>query len=382
MSNADVLSPLAEKYLRLHLCPEIGGVRFRNLIEAFGSIEAVLDAGPVDLTSVNQIGRKTADAIREGLATVDVAAEIERARREGVRICCIDDPDYPPLLKHIADPPPCIYIAGRFAPEDRLALGIVGSRRCTRYGAEQAERFAALAAQAGLTVISGMARGIDTAAHRGALIADGRTIAVLGCGLCHIYPNDGHEVAHRIMERGAVISALPMDVAPDASNFPPRNRIIAGMSLGVLVVEAAQRSGALITARLASEYDREVFAVPGLVTSPSSQGCHDLIKRSAAKLVTHFEDILDELGPARDVLRSPEAAPPEDPPARVEIKINDVERDVLAAMNDMAMAIEDICQRCHVPPARIAGLLVDLQLKGAVRRVDGDLFESTGRAKI
>lgn len=377
MSSSGVASPLAEKYLRLHLCEDVGPIRFAHLLRELGGIDAVLGAGQQRLMGVDKIGRKVAENIARGRDQPRVAEEIELAGRQGVRILCLDDDDYPAALKRIDDPPACLYVKGVLAREDALALGIVGARHCSRYGAEQAERFAALAANAGLTIVSGMARGIDSFAHRGALAAGGRTIAVLGCGLCHLYPPESAELADKIRGSGALLSELPMSVGPDSKNFPPRNRIIAGLSLGVLIVEAARRSGALISARLASEYNREVFAVPGRIDTASAEGCNDLIKTGAAKLVSGLPDILEDLGEAGAALLGAFGATEEQGQIvqRRSLPLDDVERNLLAAIADEPLPIEGLCEGSGLPPARVAAVLTSLQLKGIVRRLPGDLYE-------
>lgn len=377
MQAVSTISSIGEKYLRLHLCNEVGPIRFANLLSELGGIDAVLQAGMARLKSVAKVGETVAGNIVRGREEIDVGAEIELARRHGVRILCLADSDYPPALRAINDPPPCLYVRGQIKPEDALALAIVGTRRCSHYGREQAERLAALSANAGLTIVSGMARGIDTFAHQGALAVGGRTIAVLGCGLCHLYPPESSELAERIVEHGALVSELPMQIVPDTKNFPPRNRIIAGLSLGVLVVEAPRRSGALISARLATEYNREVFAVPGRVDTPHAEGCHDLIKTGGAKLISGLPDILEELGEAGSTLLAElrTEAPQGDAETRPLVALNETEQRVAAALGPEPLAIEDICDRCDLPPQRVAATLTSLQLKGAVRRVQGDLYK-------
>lgn len=376
MSASGVLSSTAEKYLRLHLCAEVGPIRFANLLRELGGIDAALAAGVTQLRGVSQIGEKIAQAIARSRDQIDVAAEIQLAEAHGARIICLADPDYPAGLRAIPDPPPCLYVRGRLDPQDAVALAIVGTRRCSHYGQEQAERFAALTANAGLTIVSGMARGIDTHAHRGALGVGGRTIAVVGCGLCHLYPPEATELALAIAEHGALIGELPMKTAPDAKNFPPRNRIIAGLSLGVLVIEAPLRSGALISARLANEYNREVFAVPGRADMPYAEGCHELIKTGGAKLVTCLPDILQELGEAGAILlKEVDAARQEDSgPARPTISLNEFEQKVLAAFGSQSATIEDLCENTALTPQRVAAVLTGLQLKGIIRRSE-DVYE-------
>ncbi|RIK68537.1 MAG: DNA-protecting protein DprA [Planctomycetota bacterium] len=371
----------ALKYLRLTMVPEVGPIRFASLLRELGGIDAVLGASVAMLASAERVGPRIAENIARLRDKVDVASEVALAERHGVRIICLVDDEYPVALSRIDDPPPCIYIKGKLDRRDVIALAIVGSRSCSRYGAEQAERFGALAANAGMTVVSGMARGVDSFAHRGALAAGGRTLAVVGCGLSHVYPPDAVEMSEQIAQHGAVISELPMCVAPDAKNFPPRNRIIAGLSLGVLVVEAAKRSGALLTAHQAIDYNREVFALAGRVDTPQAAGCLDLIKKGAAKLATRFEDILEEFGAAGKAMC--EAAAPQ-PPATLSdsgefVAMDEPEKQIVAALAADALGVDDLCEQTGLPPSRVAVALTALQLKGVVRRLLGEKFERTAR---
>jgi len=381
MSVSSPASPIAEKYLRLHLCRDVGPIRFANLLREIGDIDAVLGASVQTLMRVSRMSEKVAAGIARDRDTDRAAAEIELAARHGVRIVCLADEDYPAILRNIPDPPACLYIRGQLAKQDAVALAIVGARHCSRYGAEQAERLAALAANAGLTIVSGMAHGVDTFAHRGALAAGGRTIAVLGCGLAHLYPPDSRELAAAIVRGGALVSELPMSTTPEAKNFPARNRIIAGLALGVVVVEAAKRSGALITARLANEYNREVFAVPGRLDNPYSEGCHELIKSGGAKLVTHLPDILEELGEVGAILGGGEPAKAAEAPSpRPASALDEFEQQVLSVLGFEPLPPEAVCELAGLPPARVASVLTALQLKGAVRRVGGSLYERIGQA--
>ncbi|GJQ26469.1 MAG: DNA processing protein DprA [Phycisphaerae bacterium] len=393
IGDRPIASPVALKYLRLHLCPEVGSIRFGNLIRELGGIDAVLRAAAGRLQSVTQVGPKTADRIARHRDEVDVDMEVRLAGELGCRILCLADPEYPAILKMIDDPPPCLYYRGTLDRGDGLALAIVGSRRCSRYGAEQAERFAALAVRAGMTVISGLARGIDSFAHRGALKAGGRTLAVTGCGLAHVFPQEQEGLAGEIAANGAVISELPMTIPPDAKNFPPRNRIIAGLSLGVMVIEAAQRSGALITARLAGEYNREVFAVPGPIDSPYAEGANDLIRQGAAKLVMRMEDVLAELGEAGALLMQAGQSDSSDPSGRSEspaqggerinpprehaVALTELQSRIVEAVAAGQRALDDLCEVVGETPGRIASQLITLQLLGVVRRLPGEMYEAT-----
>ncbi|MCG3178112.1 MAG: hypothetical protein BIFFINMI_00435 [Phycisphaerae bacterium] len=365
-----------EPLLRLHMTEGVGSVTFANLMDRFGSPEAALGASVLQLQGVPGIGEATAERIAASRDRVDVAGELELIERHGVTVLTQHDAAYPYPLRHIPDPPAVLYVQGTLAEADNVSVAIVGSRRCSRYGFEQAERFAHLLARAGITVVSGMARGIDGAAHQGALAGGGRTVAVLGCGLSITYPPEHDKLRGQIAAAGAVVSEFPMRVEPSGSNFPRRNRIIAGLSLGTLVIEAASRSGALITARLAGEYNREIFAVPGRIDSPFSQGPHDLI-RDGAKLVQCLDDILDELGEVGRAIR-----PPGDDPLGDEVplvKLTADEERLLAAMDAEPRGIEELAALSRAPLPEVMSLLTQLQLKSQVSQLPGQMFIRRGR---
>ena len=299
--------------LALNLTDGIGQTLCQRLVEHFGSAETALEAPASQWAAIHRLSQQRASQLKQALdqtLTGDaIEQELARMREHDVWLLSIHDARYPRLLRFIADPPQLLWVRGELEASDAVGLGLVGSRRCTHYGREQADRFAGHAAQAGLCVISGGAHGIDAAAHRGALRAGGRTLAVIGSGLANPYPKAHAELFDHIAEpgqnRGAILSELPMTVAPHAENFPRRNRIISGLSLGVLVVEAAARSGALITARLCVEdHGREVLAVPGRVDSKASEGCHKMIREGWARLVTGGADMLDALGETGQLLKS------------------------------------------------------------------------------
>lgn len=373
------ISDNARQYLRLHLADAIGPVLLGRLIKRFGSIEAILAASVAELMEVEGIGERRARSVFAARDDAAVEREIEKCTAASARIICWEDPDYPPQLRHCDDPPICLYVRGTLTPEDAVAVAIVGSRKCSRYGYEQARRFGALLAGAGFTVVSGLARGVDGYAHEGALSAGGRTIAVLGSGVDVIYPPEHKDLAAKVMAGGAVISEDPLGCAPTADSFPRRNRIIAGMCLGVLVVEASKRSGALITARLAGEYNREVFAVPGRVDTPTAQGPNELIRTGAAKLVANLEDILDELGDVGKTMGQAPAAGDSGQGRKpgagaLEAALSASERAVLAALDHEELYIDEIVDRSGVPHPQALSCLTMLQLKGAVVALPGNRF--------
>ena len=298
--------------LALTLSEGFGQATIQRCVETFGSAAGSLDASAEQLARLDQVGMQRARKLRAALDRTLQSGLVETEREliasHDVHLIAFGDEEYPQLLKHIPDPPTLLWVRGRMVEEDALALGIVGSRRCSHYGREQADRFASLCAQSGLCIVSGGARGIDGAAHRAALRMGGRTIAVIGSGLAQPYPHDHKDLFDEIVasdgEHGAVISEFSMSTPPSAQNFPRRNRIISGLSLGVLVVEAAQRSGALITARVAvEEHHRELMAIPGRVDSQGSAGCHKIIREGWATLVTSPADVLDALGEAGQMLK-------------------------------------------------------------------------------
>jgi DNA processing protein len=302
----------------------------------------------------------------------------------GVRLITFDDQCYPPLLKKIYDPPPVLYIKGTIVREDNLAISIVGTRRCSLYGQEQSSSLAHLLASAGFTIVSGMARGIDTAAHHGALSAKGRTIAVQGCGLSNIFPPENKELFELISQSGACVSELPLRYEPLAENFPPRNRIIAGLSLGVIIVEAGERSGALITANSALDNNREVMAVPGKIDSPLSKGPHRLIK-NGAKLIESVEDVIEALGYIGEQLLEHTTAAAEQAAVQLnktqtplfeQIRANlaDDEKTIYGSLGKEPLHIEQLIEDTNLPAGSINASLISLRLKGLIKQLPGNLF--------
>jgi len=370
-----------ELWLKLIRADEVGPVTFARLLKRFGSVDAALGASVSGLTKVDGIGFKTAERIAASRDKFDANAELELAARLGVWLVHMEDPRYPALLKQIYDPPPVLYVKGTLAREDALGVAIVGCRRCSLYGQEQASRFAHLLAAAGFTVVSGMARGIDTAAHSGALAAQGRTIAVQGCGLSRVFPPENAKLFDLISNSGACLSELPLRAEPLAENFPPRNRIIAGLSLGTIVVEAALRSGALITAQTALESNREVMAVPGKIDSPLSQGPHSLIKQGA-RLVESVEDIMEALGYVGEKLKEHTAAAAKEATEKVEAPLFDAskfnlkgnEKTVYDALGKEPVHVDQLIGDVDLPAGAVNAAVMSLRLKGLIKQLPGNLF--------
>ena len=282
-----------EALIALNMVDGIGPVRLRQLVEQFGSPEDILRAPAAQLERVKGIGAEVARSVADWEKSVDLAAELKRIEQSGVKIVIQSDDNYPAHLKEIYDPPPVLYVKGELLAKDKNGVAVVGSRMTTTYGMESARKLSYQLAYVGMTIVSGGARGIDTAAHQGALNANGRTIAVLGTGINLVYPAENAELFERIAATGAVMTQFPFNYPADRHTFPQRNRIVAGMSLGTIVVEANLTSGALITAGMATDFGRQVFAIPGRIDSPRSKGCHDLIKKGA-KLCESAEDVLSE----------------------------------------------------------------------------------------
>jgi DNA processing protein len=376
--------------LRLHLTTGIGPRLFAALTEYFGSASAAAEASAAELAEVRGIGRDSAYKMREAMAAADPEAEFQMAEAAGVRIVVRGDPEYPIALAYLTDAPPVLYVKGTLVPEDAQAMAVVGMRKCSLYGQDQAERLAAGLARAGFTIVSGLARGIDSAAHQAALAAGGRTIAVLGNGLSRVYPPENKKLADAVVGHGALVSEFAMAVREAPENFPRRNRIIAALSLGVIVVEAGRQSGALITARLAGELGKEVFAVPNRVDAPGAAGVHALI-RDGAKLVESVADVLDEFPDlgiaapaesvaegARQVVGPPRkdaenAAPRQQTPA-LRANLSADESSLVAVMDGEPLTLDTLIQRSGLPSAKVSGALTLLELKGFVRALPGSRF--------
>lgn len=383
-------------HLRWALTDGVGPLIFSRLLVQFGSAEAALGATAAEMTLVKGISREGAERILRTATQIQIENELDACAAKGVRIICRADPDYPAGLREVPDPPIVLWVKGELRETDAIAIAVVGTRRCSIYGSEQARRFGELLAGAGVTVISGLARGIDAFAHHGAVDAGGRSIAVMGNGLNEIYPPENAALAEKLIEHGALLSELPMATVVRRTNFLPRNRIIAGMSLGTIVVEAPARSGALATARLAMEYNREVFAVPGRLQEATAIGTNKLIQ-DGAKLITSLEDILVEFpdvaarlvgqgtlsfGPATTAADAPagESAPTDNRGPRSAGPLSPAESAVLEAISYDPMLQEFALQLVPIPPGEALAAVTSLELKGLVRRLPGQQVVRVGRA--
>lgn len=389
MHTPDTITPEAKGLLALTLAKGMGPVRIARVLGAFGSFERILRASPAELARVPGMGTKTASVLIASLKDSDdaVSRELDAIHKAGASVVTINDTEYPPLLKAIPAAPPILTVRGTLEPHarDRYTVSIVGSRKSTHYGIEQSNRFAGSLARSGMTLVSGGARGIDTAAHRGSMDASGRTIAVLGCGIAKCYPPENAELFDRIADGcGAVISELPAHTGPNAENFPARNRIISGLSLGVIVIEAGRKSGALITARHAVEdHGREVMGIPGRIDSPASDGTHDLLKQGA-HLVCEPADVISILesharhlhAGTHDAIASDPAAPdafrPEPPPEPVG-DLTDIQRTILQALGEPRTP-DEIAAAAGLDAGALRAELTMLEIAGRIRRA-GSRFE-------
>ena len=350
------------------LVPQLGGVALQGFVSTFGSVAAAIRASPDALQRVTGIGPGIAEAMVRFAWVRRLRQDQARVVEAGLTVVVWGDSEYPDRLHAIASAPPVLYVRGRWEPEDEPAVAIVGSRRATAYGEEMARELARELGRRGLTIVSGLARGIDAAAHRGAIEAGARTVAVLGSGLDRIYPPEHQGLAADVAVSGALLSEFPLGTAPLRLHFPRRNRIISGLSLGVVVVEAGVESGALITAHHALEQGREVFAVPGRVHARYSEGCHRLIK-AGAKLVESWEDVFAELVPNLKRRRGgrPAGPPPPD--------LTPDERRIYDLLGGGPLHIDALIVQSGWGGGRAASVLVGLEMKGAVRQLQGKVFE-------
>lgn len=368
--------PGLHDHLALALVPGLGPKLTRAVLDHFGSAAAVLAASAAQLEAVPMVGATLARRFAEAFRIVNVEAEWAKIAAHGVRVALAGDEEYPARLTAIPDPPALLYLRGELTAADANAVAIVGSRACTAYGQRVAERIAAGLAAAGWTVVSGLARGIDGAAHRGALAAGGRTVAVLAGGLSSIYPPEHADLAERVAGQGALVTETPMTVDPQPGMFPARNRIISGLCRAVVVVEANARSGALITATHAAEQGREVFAVPGNADSPASAGCLELI-RKGARLVRSADDVLEDLRgiapPDPPPMKRPRAESPP-PPTGPPPNLDPVQQRVWDALGSPRHA-DELSRELGLPAGELAVVLMKLEVKRAVRRLPGNQYE-------
>ncbi len=359
-----------EACLALNLVPHLGPVRLGKLLETFGSPEAVLSAGAARLRQVSGVGGEVADGIANWERQVDLSGEIQKIEKFGASVITQESPEYPQDLRQIYNPPFLLYVWGKLTNADQRAIGIVGSRKTSHYGLECAKRLSYQLAYAGLTVVSGLARGIDTAAHQGALAAKGRTIAVIGSGLMDLYPPENADLAAKIIESGAVVSEYPMEMPPDRQNFPYRNRIVAGWGRGLLVAEAGLNSGALITAQQAIDHGRLVYAVPGPINRPTSAGSNRLIQQGA-KLVTCAADIIDDM---QSLFPEPLRIAGSSGTPKADSNLSEDEQTVLDQMESGEISLDDLVAKCRLPTPRVSSSLLALEMKRLVKKLPGQLF--------
>lgn len=362
------LSDKRYPWVVLHLIPGLGNIAFKNLLSTFGTPERVLQAGMSDLLTVSGIREEVARRIVDRACEKDPKKLLKTIDLMGARILSYHDPDYPALLKDIHDPPMILYLKGKAIPSKKIRVAIVGSRNPTPYGMKAAEEIARGIAMRGFGVVSGMARGIDTVAHKGCLAGGGFTVAVLGTGIDRVYPASNRRLYEHISQHGALLSEFPPGTPPEPRNFPIRNRIISGLSRGVVVAEATMKSGSLITASLALDQGREVFAVPGSINSFKSAGSHFLIKQGAA-LVENADDVLEGLGlnfsgSLKTVASKEQILPP----------MNEAEKNVFDAIGDYPTHIDQIAREAKLDQAQVSGILIRLELKGIIRQLPGKMF--------
>ena len=369
-------SKYLQSWLALHLVPGMGPVTCRRLVDHFGRPDEVLSASVSDLAAVCRLRQESlnalGDTVRQDLKSM-ATEEIGKAAKRNIAIIACDDPLYPSLLKNIHDPPVVLYVLGNPAVLNRKAIGIVGSRAATHYGRSIAENMANSLARQDFAIVSGMALGIDTAAHKGALAAEGITIAVLGCGLDIVYPPGNLKLYKDIAVTGALISEYPLGTPPDNFRFPARNRIISGLSLGVVVVEAAIRSGSLITASHALEQGREVFAVPGRIDSVKSAGTHTLLQQGA-KLVHSIDDIVEEFHPRGNLIDLDNSAH-EDTEQELLDHLNSEEKALFRCLDVYPLTVDEIVRESGLTPQKTNELLLLLELKGVVQSLPGNSYQ-------
>lgn len=356
---------LKRYWIGFNLVKGIGPVRLRSLLDVFGDVKTAWNASAVQLEE-GGLSPKLTKRLIQVREDVSLEQVLEEIHRQEIKILTWDDEDYPNRLREIPQSPPVLYVRGDYTMEDEWAVAIVGTRRFTSYGRQVAERVASTLARSGVTIISGLARGVDGIAHRAALEAGGRTIAILGNGVDHIYPPEHRSLAKDIIKQGAIMSTYPLGTPPDGSNFPPRNRIISGLSKAIIVVEAGKRSGALITANYAVEQGREVFSVPGNIYAPKSIGTNQLIKKGAHPLLDP-QDVLELLDMTQIV---------EQKTARVVLPSNPTEATLFQVLEVEPMHVDEISAEANLPVEEVTSTLALMELKGMVRKLRGMKYES------
>jgi DNA processing protein len=361
-----------EALIALNMIDGIGPIRVRQLLGHFAEAPDILRASRTELERVSGIGPELAQAIVGWESTVDLAGELKCIEKSGCHVVIQSDENYPELLKQIYDPPLVLYVKGNLLPQDKNGVAMVGSRLTTHYGIETARKLAYQLAYIGVTIVSGGARGIDTAAHQGALNSKGRTIAVMGTGINLIFPAENVELFERIAAQGAVITQFPFNRKADKQSFPIRNRIVAGMTLGTVVVEANLTSGALITARMANDNGRQVFAVPGRIDSPRSKGCHELIKNGGAKLCESAEDILSEFEYLFPVSNQPSIL--KEGSVMPAFTLSTTERTIYDTLSESESSIDEVIRRSGLPPSNVSVALLGLEMKRLIRQLPGKQF--------
>jgi DNA processing protein len=360
-----------EALIALNMIEHVGPIRVRQLLEYFGEAPKILSASKSQLLQVRGIGEDVAESISKWEKTVDLAGELKRIQDFDCHVLTQEDENYPELLKQIYDPPIVLYVKGSLTEKDKNSVAVVGSRMTTPYGMDVARKLSYQLAYIGVTVVSGGARGIDTAAHQGVLSAKGRTIAVLGTGINLVFPVENAELFQRISENGAVMTQFPFNRKADKQSFPIRNRIVAGMTMGTVVVEANLTSGALITANMAVEYGRQIFAVPGRIDSPRSKGCHELIKKGA-KLCEGAEDILSEFEYLFPTSNRPPGA--SETGVLPTITLSETEQKIYDALSEQETSIDEIIRKSGLPSSTVSVALLGLEMKRLIRQLPGKMF--------
>jgi DNA processing protein len=355
-------------WLALSLTPGVGSILIKRLLDRFKTVESIFRAPLKELLKIEGLGAKVASEIQKGPLEKVVRRELSLLEKVGGKIVTLKDNNYPKRLKDIYDPPALLYLRGELRKEDELAIAIVGSRKTSPYGRWFTEKIGEDLARHGITVVSGMARGIDAVAHKGALQGGGRTIAVLGCGVDVIYPSENRNLFYQIIEQGAILSEFPMGSPPEGRHFPRRNRIISGLSIGVVIVQASSKSGSLITAGYALEQGREVFAVPGNVGVEGSRGTNQLIKEGA-KLVESSEDILEEILP--QWRKEGEIAQKAVTPVP---GLTEEEKILYGLLEETPLHIDAIIRESRWDPGKVSSLLLNLELKGLISQLPGKCF--------